>query len=103
MNLYLFSICLPFFFSEGLWHSELIGNHLITAYLPFMPLERKHVRQCVLDSLVTKRYYHTAQSVPKAVVDEVMQELAFYPPDEQLFSVTGCKRVAEKVDFVMQS
>ena len=30
-----------------------------------------------------------------------MEELTFIPPKEQVFSATGCKRVAEKVDYVM--
>ena len=48
-----------------------------------------------------KRYYNSYAMVPKEKVDQVMGELSFYPENEQLFSVTGCKRVAEKVDYVM--
>ena len=45
--------------------------------------------------------HRTRGDIPKEVVDSVMKELTFFPPTEQIFSATGCKRVAEKVDFVM--
>ncbi|KAK7096990.1 torsin-1A-like isoform X2 [Littorina saxatilis] len=87
----------------GLWHSELISKHLVTAFLPFLPLERTFVRQCIRDQLVLKRHYPSLEEIPEVIVEEVMQELSFYPEKEQLFSVTGCKRVPEKVDLVMLS
>ncbi|XP_076467526.1 torsin-1A-like [Babylonia areolata] len=85
----------------GLWHSELISKHLVTAFIPYLPLERRHVRECVRDTLVQRQHYKSRGQVPDDVVRKVMAELTFYPEKEQLFSVTGCKRVAEKVDYVM--
>ncbi|XP_076446052.1 torsin-1A-like isoform X2 [Babylonia areolata] len=38
--------------SGGLWHSELIGSHLVTAYIPFLPLQRTHIRHCIRDALL---------------------------------------------------
>lgn len=87
----------------GLWHSELISRHLVTAFLPFLPLEREHVRQCILDSLIKRQYFKSYRDVPDNIVDKVMAELTFYPVQEQLFSVTGCKRASEKVDYIMLS
>ena len=90
-------------YSDGLWHSQLISNHLITAFIPFLPLEKEHVRACIRDDIVKKykQIFRNSDAVPEEYVDEVMQELKFYPSTEQVFSVTGCKRVSEKVDFVM--
>ena len=59
------------------------------------------MRQCVKDMLLMRRHYSSPEKVPEEVVEEVMAELTFYPEKEQLFSVTGCKRVSEKVDYVM--
>ncbi|RUS86823.1 hypothetical protein EGW08_005419 [Elysia chlorotica] len=88
---------------NGLWHSQLISNHLITSFIPFLPLEKQHVRACIKDDIIKKYPLHfpNEHEVPEDYVDEVMQELKFYPPAEQVFSVTGCKRVSEKVDYVM--
>nr|KAG5707781.1 hypothetical protein BaRGS_015941 [Batillaria attramentaria] len=91
-------------FAGGLWHSELISKHLVTAFIPFLPLPRKSVRQCVRDMFLAKGYYPKEGMGKKGLeekMDEVMEELTFYPEEEKLFSVTGCKRVAEKVDYVM--
>ena len=94
------------FFSAGLWHSELISKHLVTAFIPFLPLERKYVRQCIRDVLAMRQYYRSHEAViteeeVEEQVEKVMAELTFYPEEVQLFSVTGCKRVAEKIDYVM--
>ncbi|GFR91418.1 torsin-like protein [Elysia marginata] len=88
---------------NGLYHSQLISNHLITSFIPFLPLEKEHVRACITDDIVKKYRWHfrNRHEVPEEYVDEVIQELNFYPAAEQIFSVTGCKRVSEKVDFVM--
>ena len=60
------------------------------------------MRACIRDDIV-KKYgmYRRTGDVPEEYVDEVMQELTFFPPSEQVFSITGCKRVSQKVDFVM--
>jgi hypothetical protein len=58
------------------------------------------VKQCIVDYLDSK-YPHVASYKVDLIVDDVMKELTFYPPTEQTFSSTGCKRVADKVDYVM--
>ncbi|KAL8570279.1 hypothetical protein ACOMHN_011301 [Nucella lapillus] len=85
----------------GLWHSDLVSQHLITTFIPFLPLQRTHVSQCIRDVLVERDHFKSYRDIPKDVVDEVMQQIAFYPEREKLFSVTGCKRVAEKADYIL--
>lgn len=86
---------------NGLWHSQLISSPLITAYIPFLPLEKTHVRKCIMDYLISRKYYSNVRDIPSEVVDKILNELTFYPPAEQLLSLTGCKRVVEKIDYVM--
>ena len=63
--------------------------------MPFLPLERRHVRQCA-----------EARGSDRALTDDevkrVLDEMVFWPPDTLLFSQTGCKRVAQKVDMVLE-
>ena len=73
----------------------------MTAFIPFLPLERKDVGNCIRDMMVSKGYYRSRHDVPENTVKEVLAELTFYPAKEQLYSVTGCKRVSEKIDLVM--
>ncbi|KAH3702723.1 torsin-1A-like [Dreissena polymorpha] len=89
--------------SSGLWHSELITKNLISSYIPFLPLERKHVKQCIKDSLLEKKIFKSESEIPDAVVQEIADELEYYPKDVQLFSTTGCKRIHQKIDFVMET
>ena len=83
----------------GLWHSELKDQ--ITAYLPFLPLERHHVKQCIKYGLVQKGYYKSIHNVPMQKVNDIADELTYYPEGVNIFSTTGCKRVADKIDLVM--
>ncbi|XP_062567718.1 torsin-1A-like [Saccostrea cucullata] len=86
--------------SNGMYLSDVIIKHLITAFVPFLPLKRKHVKKCIKDYLVA-RNYNKRDSVPEEIVQKIMRELIFFPDDTQIFSVTGCKRVPDKVDYVM--
>ncbi|XP_057175728.1 torsin-1A-like [Triplophysa rosa] len=70
---------------SGFWHSCLIDRHLVDHFVPFLPLERKHVRQCVLAEMVilnmTSNHY---------LIDKVLMEMPFFPQHEEIFSVRGC-------------
>jgi hypothetical protein len=89
-------------FSGGFYHSDLLIRHMITAYVPFLPLERKHIRQCIKDYLLSQKYYKTYGDISEEKVREIADQLHYYPEEEQLFSITGCKRVKEKTDYVME-
>lgn len=87
---------------SGLWHSELITKHLITAYIPFLPLERRHIKQCIKDGLVQAGYYKSEDKVSERKVQEIADELQYYPEGVGIFSTTGCKRVNEKIGLIME-
>lgn len=80
--------------------SDVIVSHMITAYVPFLPLERKHIRQCIKDVLVAQKYYKR-KDIPEGDVRKIANQLTYFPADEEIFSVNGCKRVQEKVAYVM--
>ena len=79
----------------GLHHSAVIERSLVDHFVPFLPLERKHVRRCA-----------EARGAGRALTEEeigrVLDEMTFWPSDTRLFSQTGCKRVAQKVDMVLE-
>jgi len=77
-----------------LWHSSLIDRNLITAFVPFLPMERKHVKMCIEDDL---RYKN--REVTEDIVNQVADVLPYYPAGEKLFAASGCKRVSQKVDL----
>lgn len=86
---------------DGFYESPIVFKNLMTAYVPFLPLEKKHIRSCIKDYLINKNYYHKREKIPGDLVDAISKELNYVPGDKEIFSVTGCKRIPEKVDYVM--
>lgn len=80
--------------SSGFWHSSLIDRHLVDHFIPFLPLEMKHVRQCVLTEMVN---LNISAHLHPDLADRVAREMPFFPSDEKIFSVKGCKSVRQKL------
>jgi len=81
----------------GLHRSAVIDSSLIDVYVPFLPLERQHVRMCVEQEARVRNITMQEEQI-KVVVDS----LSYWPQDTQLYSITGCKRVANKMDLFME-
>lgn len=79
----------------GLHHSSLIERSLVDLYLPFLPMEKSHVRQCI-------RAEGKSRSLTKAQVERIVDMMAYWPQDLELYSTTGCKRVAQNVDYIIE-
>ena len=80
----------------GFWHSSLIERHLIDYFIPFLPLERSHIKMCAKADLELKGY-----PVTEEILNRVADEMLYYPEDFKVFSKSGCKKVSSKVDFIM--
>ena len=91
------SICCTCVIAGGLWHSSLIESNLISAFVPFLPLERSHVKLCVADELRRKGHFET-----ELMKNKVADELHYFPADSKLFSKSGCKKTSEKVDLLYE-
>jgi len=96
----------------GLWHASLIERHLVTFFVPFLPLERLHVRTCVqrqLEKEKEKENEHDDNNKyeykisDNDIIDHVLDLIEFSPPDISLYSVSGCKKVQQKLDFILES
>lgn len=48
-----------------------------------------------------KEYYNEREQIPEDIWDTFSRELLYYPEDEELFSVSGCRRVPDKTQYVM--
>ncbi|XP_051737121.1 torsin-1A-like [Ctenopharyngodon idella] len=78
--------------NSGFLHSSIIDHHLVDHYIPFLPLELKHVRQCVLAEMD-----HLNMTQDFDLADKVAKEMPFFPEEEKIFSVKGCKSVRQKL------
>ena len=80
----------------GFWHSTLIDKNLIDFFIPFMPLERSHIKMCAKADLESKGH-----PVTEEVLKRIADELLYFPEDLKVFSQSGCKRISSKVDYIV--
>ncbi|KAM5299318.1 prosalusin isoform 3-T3 [Ctenodactylus gundi] len=77
---------------HGFWRSGIVEEHLLDAVVPFLPLQRHHVRHCVLSELA-----QLGLEARDEVVQAVLDSTTFFPDEERLFSSNGCKTVASRI------
>ncbi|XP_072287314.1 torsin-1A [Pyxicephalus adspersus] len=80
----------------GLWHSSLIAKNLIDFFVPFLPMEFEHVKMCVRAELQQRGFI-----VDEDIVITVAKEMTFYPKEEKIYSVKGCKTVSSKLQYYL--
>ncbi|XP_067948858.1 torsin-1A-like [Watersipora subatra] len=83
----------------GLKVSRLINSNLISHYIPFLPLEKRHVQQCANDELMKRDVEFKKRD---GLIEKVISQLTFTPEDVELYSTSGCKRVSEMFDLIME-
>ncbi|XP_012695365.2 torsin family 1 isoform X2 [Clupea harengus] len=79
---------------SGFWHATLIDKHLVDVYVPFLPLEQKHVVQCGLAEMVARK-----MKPDKEVVERMAQDLNYFPKEHRLFATQGCKVISSRLDY----
>ncbi|CAH0385334.1 unnamed protein product [Bemisia tabaci] len=79
----------------GLQFSDNIESNLIDHYIPFLPLEKSHVRLCILKELTYHYGFHPDNK--EEIVNEVFKTVTFGPKPEKIFSTSGCKRISQQV------
>lgn len=82
----------------GLQYSRVIEKNLVDVFVPFLPMERQHVRSCVSNELARRG----EDSEGEELVEKVVDQLTYWPSDLKLFSTSGCKRVAQKIDLILE-
>uniref|UniRef100_A0A914PRZ2 AAA+ ATPase domain-containing protein n=1 Tax=Panagrolaimus davidi TaxID=227884 RepID=A0A914PRZ2_9BILA len=86
---------------SGLRQSEIVRKSLINYYIPFLPLEKIHVIQCI--NAYIKKYNENKnpnKSDLKLSEEErqrITNEMEYSPQENPIFSKQGCKTVEEVV------
>ena len=70
---------------SGFGHSRLVKENLIDLFIPFLPLEFRHVRLCARDAFLSQDLLYTEEAL-----DEIARMMVYVPKEEQLFSSQGC-------------
>ena len=80
----------------GFRHSSLIEKNLIDYLIPFLPMERPHVKKCAKADLEKKGH-----PVTDSILNRVADEFLYFPEDQKVFSLSGWKKISSKIDYVM--
>ncbi|CAL8281887.1 unnamed protein product [Gadus morhua 'NCC'] len=82
--------------NSGLWYSSLIKSHVGDFFVPFLPLERKHIVQCVkaeMEAMGLKPDHNKAC--------QMANEFNFFPQYERCFARSGCHMIATRLRYFM--
>uniref|UniRef100_A0AC34GAC3 AAA+ ATPase domain-containing protein n=1 Tax=Panagrolaimus sp. ES5 TaxID=591445 RepID=A0AC34GAC3_9BILA len=78
---------------SGLRHSEIVRKSLINYYIPFLPLQKAHILQCV-NAYIKKYNENSLHKIDlKLSVQEknrIVDEMEYSPEENPLFSKLGC-------------
>uniref|UniRef100_UPI00398F7862 torsin-1A-like isoform X2 n=1 Tax=Pristiophorus japonicus TaxID=55135 RepID=UPI00398F7862 len=80
--------------NSGFWQTNLIQANLIDHFIPFLPLEFKHVVLCVRAELASKGVEGNEN-----IITTIASTMVYYPKEEKILSLKGCKTVASKVNL----
>lgn len=78
----------------GLGGSSILKRYSIGVFVPFLPLDRQHVRRCIKDAIEKQNVIPNDEA---ALIEEIADEMTYFPNDTKLYSKSGCKGVEEKV------
>ncbi len=89
--------------NKGLWHASIIDSYLIDFYVPFLPLERDHVRNCIKAEFrnynlttaltLTRSGKELNYEISDNELEQIVDEHVYEPPGYKKYSSSGCKRV----------
>lgn len=71
-------------------------ENLIDVFVPFLPLEKQHVRLCARDAFLSQELLYTEEAL-----DEVAKMMVYVPKEEQIFSSQGCKSIAQRINYFL--
>ncbi|XP_058395965.1 torsin-3A isoform X2 [Diceros bicornis minor] len=77
-------------------HSCLVKENLIDFFVPFLPLEYRHVRLCARDAFLSQELLYTEEAL-----DEIAKMMVYVPKEEQLFSSQGCKSISQRINYFL--
>ncbi|KAM4861557.1 torsin-3A [Thomomys bottae] len=81
---------------SGFGHSCLIKENLVDFFVPFLPLEYRHVRLCARDAFMSQELQYT-----EATLDEIAKMMTYVPKEAQLFSSQGCKSISQRINYFL--
>ncbi|XP_022599762.1 torsin-1A-like isoform X1 [Seriola dumerili] len=79
---------------SGFFRTSLIDKNLVDFFVPLLPLEYRHVVQCVMAEMKDR-----GVEPDQYLADKLAKDLVYFPKSERVFSVKGCKTIESKLDY----
>lgn len=76
----------------GLQHTAVISNSLVDLFVPFLPLEAEHVKQCIKSYLQKKGCPNNED-----ILKNIAEQLTYVPAKYEYFAKSGCKLISSSV------
>ncbi|XP_015441622.1 torsin-3A, partial [Pteropus alecto] len=81
---------------SGFGHSRLVKDNLIDFFVPFLPLEYRHVRLCARDAFLSQKIPYTEEDL-----DEIANMMVYIPQEKKIFSSQGCKSISQRINYFL--
>ncbi|XP_038613915.1 torsin-3A [Tachyglossus aculeatus] len=81
---------------SGFGRSSLVKDNLIDFFVPFLPLEFRHVRLCARDAFQGRGLQYGEEAL-----DEIARMMVYVPKEQKLFSAQGCKSIAQRINYFL--
>ncbi|XP_030378588.1 torsin-like protein [Scaptodrosophila lebanonensis] len=82
----------------GLRKTSLIEAHVIDHYMPFLPLEKSHVVQCL-----EAEFKRWNREPSRETINEIISDSITYDRPHGMFATSGCKTLEKKVAMAVMS
>ncbi|XP_071759591.1 prosalusin [Centroberyx gerrardi] len=82
--------------TSGFCNSTIIQQKLVTRFVPFLPLSRRHVERCARRQLCQLGWCWRSD-----VAEAVGGDMIYAPDKGRYFSTTGCKAVPAKINLFL--
>ncbi|CEF69172.1 Torsin-like protein [Strongyloides ratti] len=84
----------------GLEESDMIFRGIVDVFVPFLPLEKKHVEECI-ETIFTERDYKNVE-YNKEIKEYLLKHITFSPKNDPLFSINGCRLIEHKMNLISE-
>ena len=82
-----------------MYHSSLIKKGVVTAWIPFLPMDVSHVKSCIRAHLKNNKKHIL---ITEKVVNAIASDIHLFPSYNPVFSVYGCRPVFDKVNLYFE-
>ena len=78
-------------------NSEFVSREVVDAYIPFLPLEKNHVKKCILRA-IEQRDYEPDLSMVLGILDDIV----WISNGVEMFAESGCKRIEQIISMYLE-